>query len=397
MNRSKRIFIDIDPLAQPHITGVAKVTAIFTREIVRRTENKGVELDLAYSDPLKRRPLQLGPEITHAPHVTIRVARLLVARVYVKLNKYHLAPPFNFFVPYFHRYNAAFFPNFAIFPMWPRPRSFVIIHDLAFLSHPEHIQARNLPYMQKIVPRAVKNAYRIICVSETIKQEIIKTYAINENRVLVVPVTPEQKKNLEDKKRVGELLAQYDLQNRHFFMFVGTIEPRKNLVGLLDAYALLPARLRNSYPLVLVGPKGWKDEVILQKIHDLKKSGARIVQTGFVSDIERDTLYASATAFCFVSFDEGFGIPVAESFLYGTPVIASDIPTLREIGGDAALYCDPHEPKTIAATMEQLVNGKILKSQLDQAMKRQLAHAEKRFEESFNALINDMLAPGKTK
>jgi len=148
-------------------------------------------------------------------------------------------------------------------------------------------------------------------------------------------------------------------------LFLGNIEPRKNLAGLLEAYALLPEDLRTTYNLVIAGGKGWKDESILDKLARLKSQGLNIVQTGYVSEEQKAALYQEATVFVLPSLYEGFGMPLLEAMSCDTPVLASDIPVFREVAGDAALYCNPMESKDIASKLEQLL--------LDSHLQRDLA------------------------
>ncbi|QQS18939.1 glycosyltransferase [Candidatus Saccharibacteria bacterium] len=149
------------------------------------------------------------------------------------------------------------------------------------------------------------------------------------------------------------------------------MEPRKNLVGLIDAYQKLKPIVRNQYALVIGGGKGWKDDEIISSLNRLRASGATIFQTGFVSDKERAALYMGATLYVMPSHYEGFGMQLLEGMTYGVPMLVSDIPVLREVAGDAAAYCGT-DPSSIAVALENLLSTPDRREKLVQAGKKRL-------------------------
>ena len=138
---------------------------------------------------------------------------------------------------------------------------------------------------------------------------------------------------------------------------MGNFEPRKNLATLIDAYTQLPKDIQNEYQLVLAGGKGWKSNKTQQSLDNAIKNGANIKHIGYIDDVDRPMLYQAASLFVMPSLYEGFGIPVLEAMLSGCPVIAADIPVLRETGGDAALYADPANPAEFAAVIERALSS----------------------------------------
>jgi alpha-1,3-rhamnosyl/mannosyltransferase len=139
---------------------------------------------------------------------------------------------------------------------------------------------------------------------------------------------------------------------RPFVLSVGTLEPRKNLGRLVEAWSLLPDDLRAAHTLALVGPKGWELDEVLAPI---RASGDDIRVTGFVSDEDLAALYHSCELFCYPSLYEGFGLPVLEAMQSGAAVVTSNASSLPEVGGDAVAYVDPRSAQDIAATLERLL------------------------------------------
>jgi glycosyltransferase involved in cell wall biosynthesis len=158
----------------------------------------------------------------------------------------------------------------------------------------------------------------------------------------------------------------------NYLLFFGTLEPRKNLIGLMHAYEKLPPNLRNQYSLVIGGGKGWKDGEILESLDRLKQSGANIIQTGYVSDEERAALYMQATLYVMPSYYEGFGMQLLEGMTYRVPMVVSDIPVLREVAGEAAAYCGT-DSSSIASTLENILANPSRRKKLVLAGDKRLA------------------------
>jgi glycosyltransferase involved in cell wall biosynthesis len=181
---------------------------------------------------------------------------------------------------------------------------------------------------------------------------LTREYDLSDKPVLVEYIPPVNVCTItssEAKLRIKNLGIQ-----QPFLLCFGTLEPRKNLVGLLRAYALLDKDIRDTYALVLGGGKGWKDTEILETIKDLQGAGASVYQTGYVSDQDRAALFMEATAYVLTSYYEGFGMQLLEAMSYKTPMLVSDIPVLHEVAVDSAIYC-PTTPEGIAKSITRLV------------------------------------------
>jgi glycosyltransferase involved in cell wall biosynthesis len=224
--------------------------------------------------------------------------------------------------------------NFVLPPLH-RARGVVTVHDLAFLHHADTVSAASARY-RTLVPRSLDRAAVVLTPSQAVAGQVRDAYAPTVP-VVAVPHGVDAGW-LEPQPTPAE--AGLDLP-AEYVLFVGTLEPRKDVATLLAAHRLLPG----APPLVLVGPPGW---------------GARLdvgeaVTPGFLHDRQLRAAVAGARALVLPSRDEGFGLPVLEALAAGTPVLASDLPVLREVGGDLARYAPPGEPAAFADTLQRLL------------------------------------------
>jgi glycosyltransferase involved in cell wall biosynthesis len=292
-------------------------------------------------------------------HLHYRLVKWFPPAVYYQLFKRF---PWSF--PYdwiaLKKYDAFIFFNFIAFPLSRRTKSIVVIHDLTFVHYPQYMQTTNLKYMSKLVPESVKRADHIITVSENSKEEIVKYFNLPESKVSIVPNAIDHRKFYpRDRTEVEEVRGKYNLPQRYIH-FHGTIEPRKNVEGLLNAYAALSQDLKDEFSLVLTGGKGWKDESIYQKIDELKSSGHNVVLPGYIDGEDLPALYSGASLFVLPSFYEGFGIPPLEAMACGVPVITSDNSSLPEVVGDAAIKVKADDTKALADSIRKLLTNEAL-------------------------------------
>jgi glycosyltransferase involved in cell wall biosynthesis len=224
------------------------------------------------------------------------------------------------------------------------------VHDLAFIDCPQFVAERNLSFLQKWAPKAIKHADLILTISEFTKSRLMDMCKVPADKIHITPIPP-----ASHPKSDPAILTKLDIGDG-YLLFVGTIEPRKNIGNLVEAFALLPEELHHTYPLVLTGGKGWRDEAILARIEELQKQGLKIILTGYVTDAERAALYENATACVLPSHYEGFGMPVLEAMSYGKPVACSDIDVLHEVAQDAAVYFDKDKPQVIADCLQKLLD-----------------------------------------
>nr|WP_300182945.1 glycosyltransferase family 1 protein [uncultured Agathobaculum sp.] len=224
-------------------------------------------------------------------------------------------------------------------------KTMTTIHDMTYLRFPETMDRRNLKRLQDGIEYSVARSAHIVTDSEFSKQEIMQLLNIPLEKISVVPGAPSLTDRFVD---FSEMADKYHI-DKPYILYVGTIEPRKNLVRLMQAFAALK---KNGFPhqLVLAGGKGWENEDIYQTADRLFHYG-EIVFTGYISDAEKNTLYQNAEAFVFPSLYEGFGIPPLEAMHFGCPVVCANAASLPEVVGDAAQLVDPMEVDSIAEGM----------------------------------------------
>lgn len=210
------------------------------------------------------------------------------------------------------------------------------VHDLSYLRVPELGDERLVRYLTASVPRTLARSAQIIAVSASIAAEIAESYPEVRERVVAVPNGVRQPTNL----------VNCSGRDRPVVLIVGTIEPRKNHLSLIAAMNEVRAQIPDA-ELVIVGRAGWKSDHIIEAIHSGERGGW-VTWLDSADDDQLEQAYARASVFAYPSWYEGFGLPLLEAMARGLPVVASDIPVLREVGGDAALYADPANPSEIA-------------------------------------------------
>lgn len=235
--------------------------------------------------------------------------------------------------------------NYTVFPL-RRSRKVVTIHDLTFLKYPQYATATVRAYATQ-VQRCLTWTDLVLAVSENTKQEIVENLGFPADRVIVTPLASRYERSLS-------AIDPTPIWPRPYLLFVSTLEPRKNLTGLITAFEILKRTADPALDLVLIGQRGWLDQPILDQIaRSLNQSS--IHRLRYVPDGQLARFYCQAQAFVYPSHYEGFGLPVLEAMSLGAPVVCSDIPALREVAGGAALFVDPMDTAALAAALAQLL------------------------------------------
>jgi glycosyltransferase involved in cell wall biosynthesis len=238
----------------------------------------------------------------------------------------------------------------------PRSAPLVVtIHDLAFLHQPSHFTRQGHRFFRRGLELAHGDADLILCPSETTADDC-KRHGFDRSVVRVVPMGIDRPKATEDE--IQESKDHHGLR-RPYLLWVGTIEPRKNLTRLIEAFATLD----HDLDLALAGPAGWNED--LERLLPGMRDRVRIL--GFVAERELGALYGGATAFCFPSLLEGFGFPVLEAMVQGTPVVTSSGTSTEEIAGGAAVLVDPRDTDSIADGIRRVLDDEALARKLSEA------------------------------
>jgi glycosyltransferase involved in cell wall biosynthesis len=300
------------------------------REAIERYEGRwphvGVRLTVPHT-PLVRIPLTLAAELRRRPVDLLHVQ--------------YTAPPFA-----------------------PCP-VVATIHDLSFEHLPQTFKRRSRLQLRFTVRRTARSAAHVIASSEYSRRDIIETYGIPAERTSVTHLAaPAHFAPVEDKREIERVRELYKIKNE-YVLAVGSIQPRKNLVRLIAAYAALRrARPHSRLPqLVLVGKRAW---LYGETLREVEKHGLHnfVTFTGYVSATDLPALYTGALCFVYPSYFEGFGLPPLEAMQCGAPVIAGDRTSLPEVLGDAGLMVDPFDEQAIADAIRRLIDDEGLRAEL---------------------------------
>jgi glycosyltransferase involved in cell wall biosynthesis len=253
--------------------------------------------------------------------------------------------------------------QFTAPPFCPCP-VVVSIHDLSFEHLPQTFLRRSRTQLRLTVRHSARRAERILTLSEHTRRDVIDTYKIAPEKVTAIPLAaPAHFGPVVDDKELQRVRHTYGI-DRDYVLSVGSIQPRKNLVRLINAYALLRRAQGNSFPkLVIVGKKGWLYDETLRA---LEESGVEdsVVLTGYVPESDLPALYSGALCFVYPSYFEGFGLPPLEAMKCGAPVIAGNATSLPEVVGDAGLKVDPFNVSAIAGAIGELISNSNLRKEL---------------------------------
>ena len=249
------------------------------------------------------------------------------------------APAYEF---YFGDSDIVHFPNFIIRPI-RKGKKIATIHDVSFLRLPQYAEPKNLAFLKGFIEETVKIADEIIVDSEFSRREVLSLFNIPQEKVHAIHLG------------IGREFRPGRVAKKRMLLFVGTLEPRKNIPGLIRAYERFVQRTGLSeYELVIAGMKGWLYQGILECVEKSPyRAGIKLLD--YVSDELLLSLYQSAALFVYPSFYEGFGLPPLEAMACGIPVVSSKTGSLPEVLGDGAHYADPEDIEGLSIEIEKLL------------------------------------------
>lgn len=234
----------------------------------------------------------------------------------------------------------------------------VSVMDLSFLHYPETFNKNDLYQLTRWTKYSVEKAKAVITISQSSKNDIIKYYRVPKDRIKVVHL---------GLKELSMNTSNSDLSDfgisKKIILYVGTLQPRKNISRLIEAYSLLPDKIKSEHQLVIVGKKGWMYQQILKSP---EKYGVTkdVLFLDYVSDQDLPLFYKKAEIFVLPSLYEGFGLPILEAMKYGCPVVTSNVSSMPEAGGDSALYFDPEDTKDMSSKIESVLTDKKLRDDM---------------------------------
>lgn len=301
---------------------------------------------------------------------------------------------------YLRRHAIDIYHTQYITPFFVPKRTRVVthIHDVSFAVYPRFIAPVDRLFLRALIPRSLRRADRIIVPSVFTKQEVIAHYRVPETKVVTIEnaVAPEFLHEPSDVERIARVRERYHLP-RHFLLSVGTLQPRKNIPTLLEAFAAF-RREHAEMSLVLVGNRqGHHVDRKIDETIDRLGIGESVVFPGFVDQADLTALFDAASIFVFPSYYEGFGIPLLEAMSRGVPVVASDIPALREAAGEAAMFVPPDDAGLFAMAFRRLTDSSGKREALIRAGKERVrAFSWERSARKLLALYRKICFNGKT-
>lgn len=269
--------------------------------------------------------------------------------------------------------------------------SVISIMDLAFLRFQEMFNKADMYQLKNWTKYSVKKAARVLTISDSSRNDIIETYQVPEKKVQTIYPGIKQTVSLEPRVyAMNELKAKYSI-NDNYILFVGTLQPRKNITRLIGAFSKIKEKdvHLKDLQLVIIGKKGWLYEEILAA-PDKYRIGDKVRFLEGINDDELIIFYKHALCYILPSLYEGFGLPVVEAMKYGCPVITSNVSSMPEAGGEAAIYVDPEDADDIAAKIIKVVTDKNLRKELSEKGKKQAAQFswEKTAKETLKVLVD---------
>jgi alpha-1,3-rhamnosyl/mannosyltransferase len=246
----------------------------------------------------------------------------------------------------------------------------VTVHDLSIHRYPEYHPKDRVAFMTKGMKRTMEKADQIITVSEFVKNEVIEHYSLDSDIVTAVPNAVDDAYRPRTEQQCGEYLRKYHLEYQRYLLIVGSVEPRKNLSLLLDSYRDLPDDTKATYPLIHIGPSGWKNTEIQSKANDLAASGC-FRSLGYVEQSDLPYLLSGAAGLAFPSVYEGFGLPALEAIASGVPLLSSCTSALPEVIGEAGILIDPYSRTEITSGLSRLLDrGKPVEKMIEVGLAR---------------------------
>lgn len=353
--RKTKVFVDAEVLVVPHFSGIGHYTLELLLALDKLVENRtdiSVELGVYFRhiDKIKRYGFR-NFKIRRSPF-PLRISNGLKIRGW--------QPPYDLF---FGK-RIFFFPNYTA---WPTlfSKSVSVVYDLSFEHFPQYVEPRNQKFLSQNVKNSVKWSDKIVTISKNSQKEIAEFYGRSKKDIQIIYPGIDQTQFFRwSEEDVEKVKARYGIFGK-YILFVGNIEPRKNLKNLLLAYEQLDAKTRKEYSLLLIGARGWLDGEIFDIIERLRIAGNHIQQPlDYVADEDRAAFYSGASLFVYPSQYEGFGIPPVEAMACGVPTITSDNSSLPEAVGDAAKLIDAQSVTSLAKAIETVLKDKTLQKDM---------------------------------
>lgn len=337
-----KVVLSVDPVKFP-LTGIGR----YTFELAQGLQNAGLEdLQFLRGTTLTRQipvPTDAPPMARQPAWKRLAQKNRLVVAAFRAINPRLKARALRGLEDHiFHG------PNYYLPPFGGR--SVVTLHDLSPYVWPQSHPPERVRYMQAEIALSLKRASALITDTDYTRQEVARFFSWPLDRIHVAPLASAREFFPRDHEEVAPVIRQFGLSPAGYTLFTGTVEPRKNLDVLLDAYQMLPDALQRRWPLVIAGYRGWGGQALHDRLQHAQSQGW-LRYLGFVPQGVLPCLMAGARLFAYPSRYEGFGLPVLEAMASGVPVVCSNASTLPEVAGSAAAFHDPENVDALASLL----------------------------------------------
>lgn len=348
------VVLDVDPISPP-LTGIGRYTLELARGLAADKRVENVRF-FSYGRWVDNPETLLEPDRAAVALRRSIPFRSLARRVYRGLNGWRFMRQMRHLPGYVYHS-----PNYSLLPF--NGPAVVTVHDLSIIRHPGFHPRERVEFLGRELPLALSRAACVVTDSEFVRDELEELFSFPKSRSQSVPLGVDPSFRARSEAEVTATLERFGLRYRAYVLVVATLEPRKNLMRLLQAFASLPDELRRSFPLVLAGMRGWHVSEIREEI-DKRVAAGEAIPLGFVDEADLPNLYSGAALFAFPSLYEGFGLPALEAMAAGTPVVASAVSSLPEVVGDAAAMVDPLSVESIAEGLRGLMTSESRRAEL---------------------------------
>lgn len=361
-----KIVIDATPIT-PQLSGVGFYVANLLHYLDCLQLQENFQLEIVYQPRFQK---WLKGDL-RLPESLQRYSKIRVLPLPVKISnlllKTHYSPSLAYLKKYYHNPDIVHGTNYSVYPC-KNSCKVMTIYDLSFIKYQEYSNAVAKNYFTQI-KQCLQWTDLILTISESSKRDIIEYLQVDPKSIYVTPLASRYSGLLDQPDPELQKLVNYNF-NLPYLLFVSTIEPRKNINLLVDAFNLLKQKYKIEHQLVLIGQKGWHYKPIFQKIQKSPWQH-QIHHLDYLPDELVALFYTKADVFVYPSHYEGFGLPVLEAMTLGTPVVSANTSSLPEVAGDAAIMINPDDPVSLAEAILQVVSDSCLRHELVRKGKEQ--------------------------
>ena len=353
MSKQVKLYIDASPLAETKITGIPHFTAELVTALDQHPDNgKRFKIILVIAFDKRKK-------LNRWNYKNVRIKSLpLPMRIINLLWKYDVLPPMDNLLGR----GIYLFPNYKNWRL-SHSKSLTYIHDLGYIRYPEFVQPKNLEFLKNNTKKWISRSDLILTGAEHARSEIIELLNVPAQKVVTINHGVDHSEYYQRSKDEIKSAKQLYSINGKYLLYIGSLEPRKNLTRLISAYRALPQTLRSQYGLCLIGGGGWLNDQIIKDIIAAKDAGENIIQPStYVEDKDLPALMSGASILVHPAVYEGFGLSPLQAMSCGTPVLVGNNSSLPEVVGDAGILVDANNVEDISAKIEEVLSNDKLRS-----------------------------------